>query len=72
MFFIVKKKFLKYFNKKNRNYSFEKDILIKSLKLKKLIAYRTNQQYFTITNIKMLKKFENYIKNKQLKYEKNL
>ena len=71
-FFIVKKKFLKYFNKKNRNYSFEKDILIKSLKLKKLIAYRTNQQYFTITNIKMLKKFENYIKNKQLKYEKNL
>lgn len=71
-FFIVRKKFLKIFNKKNRNYSFEKDILIKSIELKKLIAYKTNQQYFSITNVKMLKKFENYIKNKKLKYEKFL
>lgn len=66
-FFMVKKFFLKQFNKKDQNYSFEKDILVKSIKLKKLIAYKTNQQYFSITNIKMLKKFENYIKNKAIK-----
>ena len=66
-FFIVKKNFLKQFNKKNQNYSFEKDILVKTIKLKKLIAYKTNQQYFSITNIKMLKKFENYIKNQEIK-----
>ena len=66
-FFMVKKFFLKQFNKKDQNYSFEKDILVKSIKLKKLIAYKTNQQYFSITNVKMLKKFENYIKNKAIK-----
>ena len=72
-FFILKKKFLKHFNKKNKNYSFEKDILVKSIELKKLIAYRTNQQYFSITNTKMLKNFENYIKKrKKLNYEKFL
>jgi len=66
-FFMVKKNFLKQFNKKNQNYSFEKDILVQSIKLNKLIAYKTNQQYFSITNIKMLKKFENYIKNRAIK-----
>lgn len=66
-FFIVKKKFLAQFNKKQKNYSFENDILIESIKLKKLIAYRTNKQYFSITNLKMLKKFEKFVSrnNKQ-------
>lgn len=57
-FFIVKKPFLQSFKKKNKNYSFENDCLMRAIVLKKLIAYRTNRQYFSITNLKMLKKFE--------------
>jgi len=60
-FFIIKKSFLKQFSKKEKNFSFENDILIESIKLKKLIAYRTNKQYFSITNLKMLKKFEKFV-----------
>lgn len=57
-FFIIKKSFLKPFKEKNKNYSFEIDILTKAIELKKLIAYKTDRQYFSITNIHMLKKFE--------------
>jgi NDP-sugar pyrophosphorylase family protein len=67
-FFIVKKSFLKKFSKKEKNYSFENDILIESIKLKKLIAYRTNKQYFSITNLSMLKKFEKYVKKNRKKF----
>lgn len=67
-FFIVKKKFLKIFKKKNKNFSFENDILIEAIKLQKLIAYRTNKQYFTITNLKMLNKFEKISQLKKLNY----
>jgi len=69
-YFIVKKNFLRYFKKKNKNYSFERDILIKAIELKKLIAYRTNNQYFSITDLKMLKKFEKISKQMKLKYIK--
>jgi D-glycero-alpha-D-manno-heptose 1-phosphate guanylyltransferase len=69
-FFIVQKKFLKIFKKKNINYSFETDILAKAIKLKKLIAYKTNRQYFSITNLKMLKKFEITCKKKKFKFIK--
>jgi len=64
-FFIVQKKFLKLFKDKNKNYSFENDILTKAVELKKLVAYTTDRQYFSITNLKMLKKFE--IISKKLK-----
>jgi len=67
-FFLIKKNFLKNFKKKKKNYSFEKDILVKSIELNKLIAYKTNQQYYSITNSKMLKRFEKHIiKNKLVK-----
>ena len=66
-FFIIKKFFLKQFSKK-KNYSFENDILVESIKLKKLIAYRTDKQYFSITNLKMLKKFEKYVKKNKKKF----
>lgn len=66
-FFIIKKFFLKQFSKK-KNYSFENDILAESIKLKKLIAYRTDKQYFSITNLKMLKKFEKYVKKNKKKF----
>ncbi len=69
-YFIVKKNFLRYFKKKNNNYSFERDILIKAIELKKLIAYRTNNQYFSITDLKMLKNFEKISKQMKLKYIK--
>ncbi len=69
-FFIVKKKFLKFFKKKNKNFSFENDILIEAIKLKKLIAYRTNKQYFSITNFEMLNKFEKISQLKKLNYIK--
>jgi D-glycero-D-manno-heptose 1,7-bisphosphate phosphatase len=69
-FFIVKKKFLKFFQKKNKNFSFENDILIEAIKLKKLIAYRTNKQYFSITNFEMLNKFEKISQLKKLNYIK--
>lgn len=66
-FFIIKKKFLKFFKQK-KNYSLENDILAQAIKLKKLIAYKTDRQYFSITNIKMLKKFETFSKKKGLNY----
>ena len=53
-----------------KNYSFENDILIKAIKLKKLIAYRTNRQYYSITNFKMLEKFERICKKKKLNFIK--
>ena len=70
-FFIVKKNFLKEFSKNNINYSFENHILDKAIKLKKLYAHRTDKQYYSITNIKMLKKFEKIVKKKNLKYLRN-
>ena len=36
-----------------------------AIKLKKLIAYKTDIQYYSITNPQMLKKFEKITKNKQ-------
>jgi hypothetical protein len=42
--------------------------LIKAIELKKLIAYKTNRQYFSITNLKMLKKFEKISKKTKLNY----
>ena len=69
-FFIVQKKFLKYFKEMKKNYSFENDILPEAIKSKKLIAYKTNRQYFSITNLKMLKKFEKISKIKKLNFLK--
>jgi len=67
-FFIVQKQFLKLFQEKNKNYSFENDFLAKAIELKRLIAYKTDRQYFSITNLKMLKKFEKISKKKNLHY----
>jgi NDP-sugar pyrophosphorylase family protein len=64
-FFIINKKFLDTFEKKNKNYSLENDFLIEAIKLNKLIAYKTDIQYYSITNIQMLKKFEKVAKNKK-------
>jgi ADP-glucose pyrophosphorylase len=69
-FFIVKKNFLRSFKNKNTNFSFEKDILSKAIKLKKLIAYRTNNQYFSITDLQMLKNFQKISKMRNLNYIK--
>ena len=57
-------------NFQNKNYSLERDILIKVIELKKLIAYKTDRQYFSITNLKMLKKFKIICKQKNLNYVK--
>lgn len=67
-FFIVKKLFLKKFKNKFYNYSFENHILGEAIKLKQLIAYRTDQQYYSITNLKMLRKFEKISKLKKINY----
>ena len=69
-FFIVKKNFLNYFKNKNENYSLENDILTKAVKLNQLIAYRTDLQYYSITNLKMLKNFEKISKLKKINYIK--
>ena len=69
-FFIVQKQFLKLFQEKNKNYSFENDFLAKAIELKRLIAYKTDRQYFSITNLKMLKKFEKISKKRNLQYLK--
>ncbi|MDC0951330.1 NDP-sugar synthase [Candidatus Pelagibacter sp.] len=69
-FFIIKKNFLKKFKKKNKNFSFENDILNKAIELRKLIAYKTDRQYYSITNLKMLKKFEKISKKKNWDYLK--
>jgi len=69
-FFIVQRQFLNLFKEKNKNYSFENDFLTKAIELKKLIAYKTDRQYFSITNLKMLKKFEKISKIRKLHYIK--
>ena len=69
-FFIFKKNFLNNFTHKNKNYSLENDILTKAIKLNQLIAYRTNLQYYSITNIKMLRDFEKISKLKKISYIK--
>jgi len=69
-FFIVQKKFLNHFRDKNKNYSLENDILTEAIKLNKLIAYRTDQQYYSITNLKLLKTFEKVSKLKKINYIK--
>ena len=65
-FFLIKKEYLKNFQDLDKNYSFEDDILKKAIEHKRLIAYKTNLQYYIITNIKMLKKFEKISKIKRL------
>ena len=62
---LIKKEYLKNFQDLNKNYSFENDIL-KAIEHKKLIAYKTNLQYYSITNIKMLKNLKKYLKLKDL------
>tara|TARA_B100001057_G_C22565788_1_gene839122 strand:- start:8 stop:739 length:732 start_codon:yes stop_codon:yes gene_type:complete len=69
-FFIIKKIFLNSFKHKNKNYSLENDILTKAINLNQLIAYRTNQQYYSITNLKMLREFEKISKLKKINYIK--
>ena len=69
-FFIIQKNFLKIFKEKNKNYSFENDILTRAIKLKKLFAYETDRQYFSITDLKMLKQFEKISRVKRLGYIK--
>jgi D-glycero-alpha-D-manno-heptose 1-phosphate guanylyltransferase len=69
-FFMIKKSFLRPFKNKNKNFSFESDILSEAIKLKKLIAYRTNNQYFSITDLQMLKKFQKISKVRNLNYIK--
>ena len=65
-FFIIKRNFLNNFKNKNKNYSFENDILTQAIKLNQLMAYRTDLQYYSITNLKMLKKFEKISKQKKI------
>lgn len=67
-FFLVNKLFLKQFTNKNKNYSFENDILVKAIEKKELIAFKTDRQYYSLTNVKMLKKFEKIVNLKKLKY----
>lgn len=67
-FFIIKKKFLKFFQQNYKNYSLENDILTKAIELQKLIAYKTDRQYFSITNNQMLKKFEKISKKNKFGY----
>ena len=67
-FFLVKKNFLNLFKDKNKNYSFENDFLNTAININQLIAYKTDMQYYTITNLKMLKKFEKICKEKNIKH----
>ena len=64
--FLIKKEYLKNFQDLDKNYSFEDDILKKAIEHKRLIAYKTNLQYYSITNIKMLKNLKKYLKLKDL------
>ena len=67
-FFLVKKNFLNIFKDKKKNYSFENDFLTKAIQMSKLIAYKTDKQYYSITNLKMLKEFERICKKKNIKH----
>ena len=57
--FVVNKKLID--NTSNENLSFENDMLSKFIEKKNLVAYITNDQYYYITDIKCVKKFENFV-----------
>ena len=60
--FLLLKKILNFFKEKVKIIHLKSDFLIKAIEFKKLIAYRTDRQYYSITNFKMLKKFEKFLK----------
>lgn len=57
-FFVVSKDVL--YPKREGNISFEEDMLPEFIARKQLAAYETDTQYYSITNINTLKRFENY------------
>lgn len=67
-FFFIQKKFLKLFKDEKKNLSLENDILVKAIQLNKLVAFKTDRQYYSITNNLMLKKFEKVAKKLNLGY----
>ena len=64
-YFVINKKLLDKTSKENL--SFENDMLSKFIEKKNLVAYITNDQYYYITNMKCVKKFENFISLKKQK-----
>ncbi len=58
-YFVINKKLLDKTSKENL--SFENDMLSKFIEKKNLVAYITNDQYYYITDIKCVKKFENFV-----------
>ena len=64
-YFVINKKLLD--NTSKENLSFENDILPKFIEKKNLAAFVTNIQYYYITNMKCVKKFENFISLKKQK-----
>lgn len=67
-FFLLRKSILNKFLKSKKNYSFENDILPKIIEKRKLYAFKTIKQYYSITDIQMVKKFEKIVKFKNLKH----
>ena len=64
-YFLINKKSLN-FNVTD-NISFEEDIITEYVSKSKLSAYRTNQKYYYITNIKTLNKFRDFVVTKNIK-----
>ena len=64
-YFVINKKLLE--NTSNENLSFEDDMLPRFIKKKTLAAFTTSVQYYYITDMKCVKKFENFVSSKKLK-----
>ena len=64
-YFVINKKLLDKTSKENL--SFENDMLPKFIEKKNLAAFVTNIQYYYITDMKCVKKFENFISLKKQK-----
>jgi D-glycero-D-manno-heptose 1,7-bisphosphate phosphatase len=64
-YFVVNKKLLD--NTSKANLSFENDMIPKFIEKKNLAAFVTNAQYYYITDMKCVKKFENFVSLKKKK-----
>ena len=64
-YFVMNKKLID--NTSSENLSFENDMLPKFIEKKNLVAFITSDQYYYITDIKCIKKFENFVSLKNPK-----
>ena len=64
-FFLLKKKFVNFVDKKNKDSKFENDILKKLIKNKNISAYVTSHRYYSLTDIRRYFTATNFLSNRK-------